>query len=325
MRQLIILAAVISALVIAACGGGGGDSTGGADDPTTSRWPDVLELSDREFTPLPLNSQIIVGDSRFLLGLLDSDQQLVLGADLTLRFVKIENEEGQLKAELPATYISLIENFVHEHEDGTGHTHEGPEVGAYTARVPFDEPGSWGVQIDGVANGVEIENLRVRFSVLDEGTSTIPAIGAPAPPSEQVTLQDVADISEIDTANPPHPDLHDTTIAAALATGRPIVVAFTTPAFCVTRICGPVLDEVIVPLSEADKYKDNFIFIHVEPYLLDIARAGGGLEPVQALLDWGLPTEPWVFVIDEAGNVAAKFEGFMNISEVESALVEVLN
>lgn len=324
MRRLIFLAAVISALILAACGGGGGDSTDGADGPATSRWPEVQELNnDSEFIPLPLNSQVIVGDSRFLLGLFDSEQQLVLGADLVLRFFKIEDEEGRLKADLPATYRSLIENFVHEHEDGSGHTHDGPEVGAYTARVPFDEPGIWGVQIDGLANGVEIENLRVRFSVLEEGTGTIPAIGAPAPPSEQVTLPDVADISEIDTANPPHPELHDTTIAAALATGRPIVVAFTTPAFCVSRICGPVLDEVVVPLHE--EYQDRAIFIHVEPWLLDVVRSSGELEPVQAVLDWGLPTEPWVFIIDEAGNVAAKFEGFTNFGEVETALLEVLN
>lgn len=321
MRRLIYLSALLAALLFAACGGGDGEPTDG--DPNTSTWPSVLELIDGDITPAPLNSRIIVGDSRFLLGLLDAENQLVLGASVNLRFYKIDGETGTLVDETAATYISLIENFVHDHEDGAGHVHEGDELGAYSARIAFNTAGPWGVEIDGSIEGEAFDTLRLRFSVLETGIpGNIPAIGDAAFPSEQLTLSDVADISEIDSASPPHPAMHDITIAEALATGKPLVIAFTTPAFCTSRICGPVLSEVVVPLF--DKYQAEAIFIHVEPYDLGKARAGEGLETVQAFLDWNLPTEPWMFLIDSDGRIAAKFEGLTNVEEIEPELEKLL-
>ena len=315
MRHLLTLAAILAALIVAAACGGGTST-----DSDETRWPKVLELTDREITPLPLNSQLAVGDERFLLGLLDSEDELILEAQLTLRFFKLEGERGTLKAEAPATFIALEENLVHEHEDGELHTHTFRDLGAYAARFEFDQAGNWGVEVTGLREAEEIEPVQLRFTVLEEGT--VPAIGEPAPRSEQLTLSDVADISEIDTANPPHPEMHELTVAQALDSGKPVVVAFATPAFCTSRICGPVLDAVVVPLF--DQYGDQVEFIHIEPYLLEDARAGRGLIPVDALLEWGLQSEPWVFVIDREGRVAGKFEGIVSVEEVETVLQEVL-
>jgi hypothetical protein len=224
-----------------------------------------------------------------------------------------------LKAETPTSFVSLEENQVHEHEDGTLHTHTGNVVGGYVAAFRFDEAGNWGVEIGGQRNGEEFDPLRVRFTVLEQGT--VPGIGEPAPRSQQLTLSDVADISEIDTSNPPHPELHDVTVAEALDAGKPVVVAFATPAFCTSRICGPVVDEVIVPLFE--QYGDQAIFIHIEPWVLEDARAGE-LIPVETLAEWGLQTEPFIFVVDGDGLIAAKFEGITNAEEVGAALEELL-
>ena len=72
------------------------------------------------------------------------------------------------------------------------------------------------------------------------------------------------------------------------------------------------------------EYKDRVTFIHVEPYDLDKARSGEGLVPVPATSDWGLDTEPWVFVVDAEGRVAAKFEAFVMMDEVEAAFRRLL-
>jgi peroxiredoxin len=40
--------------------------------------------------------------------------------------------------------------------------------------------------------------------------------------------------------------------------------------------------------------------------------------------EWGLPTEPWTFVLDKEGRVHAKFEQFTPAEEIEAALLEVL-
>jgi hypothetical protein len=115
--------------------------------------------------------------------------------------------------------------------------------------------------------------------------------------------------------------MHQMTIADAVTSGRPTLIVFATPAFCVTRVCGPTKQMVdqLYP-----QYKDEVNFIHVEPYELEPARSGEGLIPVPAVGEWGLPTEPWAFIIDKEGNVAAKFEGIVAPSELEEALQNVL-
>ncbi len=319
MRRLTILtiALALVALFIAGCGSGGNPP----DDGTTTEWPRVQELGDQDITPIPLQSEIVVGDRRFNLGLLDSESQdLILGANVSMAFYTIKAEEGTLQGETPATYVGLIENFVHEHEGDVLHTHEGAEVGGYVAQFTFQTPGDWGVELTGAIDGEPFDPVRFRFDVLERGAA--PAIGDPAPRSEQPTVRDVAGISDIDSSNPPRPELHEMTVAEALDTGKPVVVSFATPAFCTSRLCGPVLDQVVVPVWE--EYKDRAAFIHIEPYDLARARNGEGLIPVPAMVEWGLQTEPWVFVIDREGRVAARFEGISSAAELEAALQALL-
>jgi len=311
MRRLLAVPVLFVLLTLMAACGGGEDG---------DRWPQVFELKEREITPLPLNHQLAVGDDRFSMALQDSENQLIPRANVTFRFFKIEGEQGTLKAEMPATYVGFDTNFVHEHEDGTQHTHIGPEVGTYVAGMRFDEAGDWGVEVTGERDGQKFDPIRVRFGVLEKGA--VPAIGDPAPRSRQLTLRDVADISEIDSTNPPNPEMHEMTVAEALDTGKPVVVAFATPAFCTSRTCGPVMDKLVVPLFE--QYSDRVVFIHIEPYDLQRARSGEGLLPVPALQDWGLQTEPWVFVIDPQGRIAGKFEGIAGLDELRAAIEQVL-
>lgn len=314
MKRLLLLGiSVLAPLAsVSACGGG--------SDSEDAHWPEVLELKERDITPVLLQHQLQVGDTRFSIGLQDRNDQLILRADVTFRFFAIEGEDGTLKAETPAKYAGFDTNFVHEHEDGTQHTHIGPEVGVYVASMTFDESGDWGVEVLATVDGREYDPLRVRFDVLQEGT--VPAIGDPAPRTRQVTLRDVADISEIDSTNPPNPGMHDLTVAEALDTGKPVVVAFATPAFCTSRTCGPVMDKVVLPLFQ--KYRDRVAFVHIEPYDLEKARSGEGLVPVPAMAEWRLDTEPWVFVIDRQGRIAAKFEGIMGIDDLEEVLTRLL-
>ena len=303
MRRLFTLAAILAtiALVAAACGGEQDGEQG-------------------EITIRLGNFQLAVGDDRFLFILQDSEGQLILNAQVTARFFTLEGEEGTLRVETATRFVSLEENQVHEHEDGSLHTHTADVVGGYVAAFRFDEAGNWGVEVGGQRDGEEFDPVGTQFTVLEQGT--VPGIGEPAPRSQQLTLSDVADISEIDTSNPPHPELHDLTVAEALDAGKPVVVAFATPGFCTSRLCGPVVDEVIVPLYE--QYGDQAIFIHIEPYVLEDARAGRGLIPVETLAEWGLQSEPFIFVVDSDGLIAGKFEGITNAEEVGAALEDLL-
>lgn len=291
---------------------------GGPAEPGSGQFPKVIPLGDCQVCPIIVNSSLAVGDSRFSLGLLDEEENPILGARVHLRFFDLNGPEPILKAEGAASFIAMELFFIDE-QAGKQKRFVG-ENGVYVTQVHFDVPGRWGVEITPTLDGQKLETVRFQFNVLEK--SREPAIGEPAPPSRQLTLADVADIAEIDSSFPPRPHMHDITIADALATGKPIVVAFATPAFCESRTCGPVMDTVMDPLYE--KYQSQAVFIHVEPYQLKELREGIALIPVQAMQEWRLETEPWLFVIDKQGRIAGKFEGITGLDEVERVLQQVL-
>ena len=294
------------AVIAAACSGGGG--AGGDSDAIT------------EVTPVIINSELAVGENRFMIGLLSSENEEIAGAAVTFRFFKLDGDQQELREEAQAMPITLEKSYTHTHEDGTVETHDVGESGIYMAAVRFDEPGQWGVEVTATVADVTYDPSSIGFTVLEESASV--AMDAPAPLSETLTLDDVEDVAEIDTSNPPIPEMHTLTIAEAVTSGRPSVIIFATPAFCLSRICGPTKD-VVDDLFE--QYKDEVNFVHVEPYELDRARSGEGLFPVPATIEWGLTSEPWVFLVDSEGNIAAKFEAVVTMDELTEALNPLLD
>jgi hypothetical protein len=300
-------------LVAAACGGdkGAGDDVNGKL---------VLTPVSADLLPVVISSDLGVGANRFILGLLDSEEAEVLGADLHLRFFLLKGQDATLKSEANAEPIRITKTYTHTHDDGTVESHKAGETGVYVANIDFDSAGQWGVEVTGSVGGQALEPVRPVFEVREKTLS--PAIGSPAPSSVQPVLSDVADIKDIDTSEIPIAEMHDTTIADAVNSGKPAVIVFATPAFCVTRICGPS-KQIVDDLYEA--YGGRANFIHVEPYDLANARSGAGLEPLPFITDdWGLVSEPWIFVVDSEGNIAGKFEGVVSYEELEAALKATL-
>ena len=315
----------IVAVIAAACGGG-------------------QESSYVRLAPEIVTRDLAVGPNSFSLALITEDQELVLGAQVRARFFQLVDDQQVLRGEGELEPVTITLTYTETHPGGIVHTHEAGELGVYKAGVGFDQPGTWVAEVTATLDGETLEPVAAHFQVREESLS--PAIGAPAPPSQQTILADVSDISEIDTSNPPNPDMHNMTIADAVSSGRPTLIVFATPAFCISRVCGPT--KQIVDGLYPD-YKDQVNFVHVEPFFLEQAREGLGLcaRPVINLQfaseaasancptfasdelplareSWNLETEPWVFVVDSQGNVAAKFEGITAQVEIESALQDVL-
>ena len=193
--------------------------------------------------------------------------------------------------------------------------------GAYTVRLDFDRPGDWGLGVSVVGPDATVSSASARVSVREQ--SLTPALGAPAPLTESKTLADTPDMDELTTDPQPDADLYRMTIADAVASGEPLVVAFSTPAFCTTATCGPQLDVV---KRMKGQFADRANFIHVEvydnPHEIQGDLSNARIAP--AVTEWGLPSEPWTFVVDADGLVAAKFEGFATLVELEQALRAVL-
>ena len=149
----------------------------------------------------------------------------------------------------------------------------------------------------------------------------IPAVGDQALATDNLTLvsSDVpaaAVDSRAATEGTPDPELHQSTIAAALAAHRPIVAVFATPVYCVSRFCGPVTDMVA---ALAHDYADRATFVHIEiwrdfdKHILNKAAA-----------DWLYRNddlnEPWVFVIGADGRIVARFDNVATRDELEPLL-----
>lgn len=302
-------ALVLVATLVAACGGG--SSTG-----DSALFPQAVGATG-DIIPVISNQALGVGDNRVSIHLSDPNDNPILDATLHLRFYDLNGKQPRLHGAADARFIPIQLSFIDETTNNTKTT-TGSD-GAYVARVNFDKPGNWGVQMIIARGGKTLAPLPFRFNVLPKPLE--PAIGNPAPPSLQQTLV-TASIENIDTSSPPRPQMHDITVADALKTGKPIVIAFATPAFCQTRTCAPVMDTVMDPLYA--KYKDQAIFIHIEPYQLLPLRQANQEELVPAMTDWRLNTEPWLFVVDRAGRVADKFEGIVALDEVEQSLVRAI-
>ena len=315
-RKLVLLLAALAALalVLATCksgGDSGNDNNGGA-------FPTSIPLGEGDIFAVINNSSLAVGDNRLSLAFFDAEDQVIQGADVHLAFFDLNGEEPAQTSEADARYVP-VELFYIDEASGQEKRVVG-SGGVYVSNVSFDAAGDWGFEATVSSDGDPAEPITFQFTVLED--SPEPSIGEPAPPSEQLTLADVDDISEIDSSFPPRPHMHEITVAGALALGKPMVVAIGTPAFCETRVCGPVMEMAIDPNYE--KFKDDVTFIHIEPYQLAELRAGEARIPVQATMDWSITSEPWTFVVGSGGLVAAKFEGVVAADEIEAVLADLL-
>jgi hypothetical protein len=264
-------------------------------------------------------SELVVGQNRFAFGLL-KEHQLLEDAHVVIRVYALQGQQGQLKTEVLASYMRLevVEQSqrVHIHPDGARHVHnEETDIrGIYVAQVSFEWPGTWGLEVLVTLRNGSTEVSKFTVPVL--ATPYTLALGTPAPRSHNFIASDVTDLHHIDTSDPPDPRLHQVRIADAIAAGRPQVIVFATPQFCISRICGPVVDIVRLLLPT---YDDRIVFTHQEVWQ-DFAtqRVWPTVE------EWRLRSEPWIFVVDGQGIIRAKFEGLTTMREIAMALQQIL-
>lgn len=175
-----------------------------------------------------------------------------------------------------------------------------------------DHPGEWGLVVDTTLGGTTAR-LQIVVELVEETNS--PAVGEVPPASENRTVATEPDLAKLTSAAAPDPDLYQQTIAEAMASGKPSVITFATPGFCQTRYCTPVVESVSVA---KDQFGDAANFIHVEVY-----KEFSPLVLADEMAEWGLITEPWTFVLDGDGRVAARLGGPVSPQELADVLGRV--
>jgi hypothetical protein len=177
------------------------------------------------------------------------------------------------------------------------HTNGPLGLGVYLTRVDLPEPGFHQiVAAEGDDHGFST------VQVVRPEDSQAPAPGAQAVSTRTPTPNDPMDFADICTRNPDC-DLHEQSLDEILAQGRPLLVMFATPAFCTTAVCGPSVD-TFIEVSE-DRDWGDLAFLHVEIFTDE------GFTAAQPVLDWGLPSEPWLFAVDSHGVITDRLDGLM--------------
>jgi hypothetical protein len=187
--------------------------------------------------------------------------------------------------------------------------------GLLVADFDFDQPGIWQMNVR-TSDGRQIP--AGPFQVLEDELAI--GVGDPAPPSVTKTAAD-GTLQEISSDTEPDARFYEMTVAQAVTSGTPSVIVFATPAFCVSATCGPSLD---ITKSLADEYT-SLNWVHVEVFDNQaVAASREELVAVEAVLEWGLQTEPWVYVVDADGIVTARFEGAVGEDELRAAIEEAV-
>ena len=260
----------------------------------------------------PAGALHVVGQERFAIGLVDMGVGPVEDGQVDLLFFTLAGNQGTLTETLPAPFMPYGVTEGHAGMDmATPET--SALTGVYVARPTFDTPGSWGVVArltlpDGTRRAGQAD-----FTVAAE--SEAPGPGDPAVASETLTVATPEEAATICTADPVD-DMHALSLDEALANGKPTVVLFATPALCESRTCGPSLQAT---RELKRRYGDQANFIHVEIYPeRDYAK------PVAAIEEWSLPSEPWLFLIDEQGIVVERYEGGIGLTELDPAVAQLV-
>ncbi|MCA1704659.1 MAG: hypothetical protein LC808_15905 [Actinobacteria bacterium] len=284
---------LIGSLLLGGCGGN--EPVEPASKPTGSRFGGAF--ADAKVYPVFASSEIVVGTNRLLVGLLDQNDAPIGSADIDMHieFYDLADSETEPVFGTDMRFIETIPGA----------------RGLYVTTAEFDSAGRWGAEVTVTGDGLD-ETVNAAFDVARHGTT--PPIGAPAPPSDTLTLADAKNLAAISTDDHPNPDFYRVSVKEAIAEHEAFVVTFATPKFCQSAVCAPTLNIV----KKVAKDFPRMTFIHVEPY--DNLDDPSALEPIKAVREWGLPSEPWVFVVDAKGRVAAKFEGTVTERELADVL-----
>jgi len=256
------------------------------------------------------SSDLAVGNQRFAFVLLEDDVPIRAEA-VSVRFFKVKDEANpQLVGEGVIPWMPL---------GIPGLTSSTAELaGIYFANVEFDEAGKWGAGFTVGPVSDPAKEVRIAFEVQAE-PSTV-GVGQKAISVDNPTLR-TAELKQIDTSSEPDEAFHQVSIAEALDSGKPAVIAFATPAFCESRTCGPTM-EILKVANE--RFGDDLNWIHVEPFELDedgvLVLRNGQRVNTDAANSWRLPSEPWVFVVDAEGVVVARYDGPLALEELSYAL-----
>jgi hypothetical protein len=317
----ISIAALLVCALLAGCGD---DDSSGEQAPPAAKAADFPKPDGKTLQQLlndaggsgpvlaPSGLELRTGSHRFGFALFNRSREQITDASVAVYAAPAGG--GPAKGPYLARYESIAVRPQFQSQQTASDPDSARSI--YTTEIPFDKPGTY--ELLGLARvggklvaattpggGVEVKS---------ESGDSIPAVGTRPPRIHTPTKAEVGgDLASIDTRLPPS-TMHDADFADVLGE-KPVVLLFATPQLCQSRVCGPVVDVAEQVKSTSG---DDVEFIHMEVYRDN--RIDKGIRPQMAAFH--LQSEPWLFVFDRSGKVAARIEGAFSERELKQAIAK---
>ena len=302
MRPAAVVTAA-SCLFLAACGGSGEDVTTNADPGGGQTLEELWRAPGDDVAVIAGTSRHETGDVRVSFLVVDGEGRVVT---LPTARVWVANA---LEAK------PFLESTAKLERIGVPGGAEADATHIYVAHLNLPRPGTYWL----LAEPEGADKVQALGNVVVVEQDPVPDVGEAAPASDTPTLASVGgDASEVTTRVPPDETLLQHSVAESLRAHAPFVVTFSTPKFCASRTCGPVVDVVE---ETARRFEDSPVrFIHVEVFEDNDPAKGYN----RWMREWGLETEPWTFVVGPDGKIVERFEGAVSVRELEDVVREKL-
>jgi hypothetical protein len=312
--HLVALACLVTAGIIAGCGGSAPEQ-GTTPAPSASDFPTpgtrtIEQLADTaspsEYQVVPAGKVFEPGRTRYSFGVIDGGGSQVV--DQQVAIYATRGPKDKVLGPFPASVESLATDPSFSAQ--TTSQDPGAAKAIYVSELDLPSAGNWYLlaylNSESGPQGAQLPTIQA------SDDNAVVDVGEPAPRVSTPTPADVGgDISKIDTRIPAD-NMHRSDLRDVLGK-KPVILVFSTPQLCESRVCGPVVD---VQAQVAEEMGDRAEFIHSEIY--NENEIGNGVRPpVKA---FRLPSEPWLFAIDENGIVRDRIEGPFGIEEVRRAV-----
>lgn len=247
-----------------------------------------------------------VGSDLFTFGLLTKAGAFIEGGEPQVWFAR--GQETSVVGPFTATWNVLGRAYTASGDRSPNTT----LPGYYAANIRLPDAGTW------FAAAVAAS---ARASAAGVTTTTVVArapasVGSQALKTPTPVASTPSALAAICTREPPDV-MHYISLDVALTSGKPVVACFATPLLCESRMCAPVLDEVLAIYQQVGR--ERAAFIHIEEY-----PGGDSTKPAPAFTAWSFTTEPWTLVIDRDGVIRTHFEGPVNAAQISAALTPLL-
>jgi protein SCO1/2 len=276
--------------------------------PTPATSPPVPSPAPATTVRVRLESTVVrAGPNRIVVTVSDPDNREIAAPDVLASFTFRSTDDPALAPiEVPGSFIWVVRGG----------------KAAYVAEMTLPRPGGYeaSITLDGPAGRVG----SAAFTMVAREQSPTPPIGAPAPSVRTPIAADVGGNLQLISSDVfPDPRFYEHSVDELLAGHRPFVFTIYSPAFCPTTACGPLLRY----MKEIATEFPAMTFVHAEPYVM--RDLGGRIQPEYegngyAWAAWsqayGIPVEPYVFVVGADGRIVASFELIVGSDEIRAAI-----